>query len=248
MKYSLRHITTILATASCLAPFTAFAVEPMAATIKVSGGGVYDYVVIGESPKASDGFDNAYDTLAPGDNLNATYISSYFSHPEWGAAKTTFRGDIRTLAEKQEWALSFYSTLSSGTPLTVELQPGMNVLPQGLRLTIKDSGNTTSANLIDGHLTLTAPAPGITSQLIITAEQPPGAPTPPATPPTISSADGDVDGDGKTTIADAIKVLRMALHLNITTDTALQHGDMNGDGKLTVLDAMRLIRKAVGLH
>lgn len=67
------------------------------------------------------------------------------------------------------------------------------------------------------------------------------------TTPTIGP-DGDVDGDGKTTIADAIKVLRMALHLNITTDAALLHGDMNGDGKLTVVDAMKLIRRVVGLN
>jgi hypothetical protein len=60
--------------------------------------------------------------------------------------------------------------------------------------------------------------------------------------------DGDVDGDGKTTIADAIKVLRMALHLSDTTNVALLHGDMNGDGTLTVVDAMKLIRRVVGLN
>lgn len=245
MKNACKHITTILAAAACLCPLSALAVEPMAATIKVSGGGVYDYVVIGESPKATNGFDNAYDTLSPGDSLNSTYISAYFSHPEWGAVKSNFRGDIRTLAEKQEWNLSIASTLPAGTPLTVELQPGLNILPQGLQLTVSDTGNTTTATLTGGTYTLASPASGTATQLIITALQPAGAPTTP--PPVTTKADGDVDGDGKTAISDAIKVLRMVLGLDSTPASVLSHGDMDGNGELTIKDAVLLLRKSVGL-
>lgn len=247
MKNAFKHITTILATAACLFPLTALAVEPMAATVKVSGGGVYDYVVIGESPKATDGYDNAYDTLSPGDSLNSTYISTYFSHPEWAAVKKTFRGDIRTLAEKQEWSLSIASTLPVGTPLTVELQPGLNILPQGLQLTIKDIGNTTSANLIGGTYSLVSPASGTTTQLIITVLQPAGASTTPTTPPVTTKVDGDLDGDGQTTISDAIKVLRVSVGLETISTSALAHGDMDGDGELTIKDALMLLRRSVGL-
>jgi hypothetical protein len=246
MKNACKQITIILAAAACLSPLSALAMEPMAATIKISGGGVYDYVIIGESLKATDGFDNAYDTLSPGDSLNNVYINSYFSHPEWGAAKAAFRGDIRSLKEKQEWNLSIASTLPFGTPLTVELQAGLNVLPQGLQLSIRDSGNTTTANLIGGHLSLTSPGQGNTAQLIITAEQPAGAPVTP--PPVVTKADGDVDGDGHASINDAIKVLRMSLGLDISTNAAKVHGDMDGDGKLTIRDALMLIRKVVGLN
>ena len=68
--------------------------------------------------------------------------------------------------------------------------------------------------------------------------------TPPTTP---AGADGDIDKDGSITITDAIKVLRMALNLDITTADAITHGDMDSDGKLTVRDALQIIRKSVGL-
>lgn len=60
-------------------------------------------------------------------------------------------------------------------------------------------------------------------------------------------ADGDVDGDGKVSIADGIKVLRMALHLQSANVNEVQHGDMDGDGNLTIRDALLLIRKVVRL-
>lgn len=60
-------------------------------------------------------------------------------------------------------------------------------------------------------------------------------------------ADGDVDGDGRVTVADAIKVLRMALNLDPVTSSAMTRGDFDGDGKLTIRDVMRVVRKAIGL-
>jgi hypothetical protein len=243
MKRTIQNIAII---ATLLLPVAAFAFEPMAATIKISGAGIYDYILIGESPRATDGFDNAYDTMSPGDSLNTNYISSYISHPEWGAIKNNFRGDIRSIAETQEWTITIASSLPAGTPLNVELQTGLNILPQGLQLTIKDIGNTTSANLINGRLSISSPAPGATTQLIITAQQQATPPIDPP-PPVVTKADGDLDGDGQATIADAIKVLRMALNLDLTTTAAKTHGDMDNDGSLTVRDALQIIRKSVGL-
>ena len=77
--------------------------DPMTATIRVSSNSLYDYVVIGERPQATDGFDNAYDTISPG-NLNADmgqpFISVIIPHPEWKPAMREMRGDIRSPAEK----------------------------------------------------------------------------------------------------------------------------------------------------
>lgn len=68
------------------------------------------------------------------------------------------------------------------------------------------------------------------------------------TPPqTETAADGDLDGDGRITIADGIKVLRISVGLDASTTVAKTHGDMDGDGKLTVRDAILVIRKIVGL-
>jgi serine protease len=60
-------------------------------------------------------------------------------------------------------------------------------------------------------------------------------------------ADGDMNGDGKVTAADALLVLRMAVQLDPVTAYGLAHGDMNGDGKLTAADALLVLRKAVSL-
>jgi hypothetical protein len=115
-----------------------------------------------------------------------------------------------------------------------------------LQLTIKDIGNSTSANLINGRLSISSPAPGATTQLIITAQQQATPPIDPP-PPVVTKADGDLDGDGQATITDAIKVLRMALNLDLITAAAKTHGDMDNDGSLTVRDALQIIRKSVGL-
>lgn len=247
MKTAVLHSILTLAAIACLVPAAALAFEPMAATVRVSGGGVYDYVVIGESPKATDGFDNAYDTLAPSGSLNSTYISTYFNHTDWKAPKTTFRGDIRSMAEKQEWILNVVSTLPAGTPLKVELTPGLNVLPEKVALTITNPTTSITSDLKTGSLTLVAPAPGAILQLTLSVQQPKDITQTLITPPVEATVDGDVDGSGQTDVADAIKVLRMALGLERTTAEALTHGDINGDGKLTVQDALAILRKSVGL-
>jgi len=66
------------------------------------------------------------------------------------------------------------------------------------------------------------------------------------TPPqTASAADGDLDGDGSVTIADAIKVLRISVGMDASTTEAKSHGDMDGDGKLTIRDVIFLLRKSI---
>ena len=58
---------------------------------------------------------------------------------------------------------------------------------------------------------------------------------------------GDMDGDGEITVADALSVLRIAAKLVPETPDALAKGDMDGDGTLTVSDALRVLRIAAKL-
>jgi hypothetical protein len=147
--------------------------EPMTATIRVSNGSLYDYVVIGEHPKATDDFDNAYDTISPG-NLNAgmgePYISVIVLHPEWKPAMREMRGDIRSLAKKQEWQISIISSLAEGTPLVVALMSDQSSLQKAIKLTLKDDKNDIDLKI--GQYTIPAPGPGTKSRILIVAEQP----------------------------------------------------------------------------
>lgn len=58
---------------------------------------------------------------------------------------------------------------------------------------------------------------------------------------------GDLNGDGKVTIADATLSLKMAVGLNTPDAGAISAGDVNGDGKITIADTTLILRKAVGL-
>lgn len=151
----------------------ALGLEPLSVTVRFSSGALYDYVVLGEHPKATDGFDNAYDTISPG-NLNADmgepYISAVLPHPEWKPGRE-LRGDLRALAGRQRWQVSVSSSLAKGTPLSVALQPG-HPLPSGVKLTLKDPQSAQETDLRSGNATLPAPGPGASATLFISAEQP----------------------------------------------------------------------------
>ena len=66
---------------------------------------------------------------------------------------------------------------------------------------------------------------------------------------------GDIDGDGKVDIADALLSLQSAAGLIHLSDTEILRGDIGplvndipvGDGKIDIEDAILILRKAVGL-
>lgn len=66
---------------------------------------------------------------------------------------------------------------------------------------------------------------------------------------------GDVNGDGKIEVVDAMLALRIAVGLDPTTDNALLYGDVaplvdgrpNPDGRINAADAMLILRKALNL-
>jgi hypothetical protein len=68
-------------------------------------------------------------------------------------------------------------------------------------------------------------------------------------------ADGDIDGDGKVTITDALRAIRMVTKDITPTAQELAHGDIgpllngkpNPNGKIDLVDAILILRKAVGL-
>jgi len=164
-------MAVIFAATACLFPLSVSAFEPMSAKIKVSSGKLYDYVVIGEHAKATDGFDNAFDSISPSGNLNTAYINTYIAHPEWGEIKKNFKGDTRSISAVQEWTVSVASTLPAGTVLSVALKEGRNILPAGMKLTARDIGNTVSVDMATGTLQIPAPGPSATSMIVITARQ-----------------------------------------------------------------------------
>ena len=170
--YTLK-LTAAIITTLCLTSVAAFGFTPLTATIRVSSGNLYDYVVIGEHLKATDGFDNAYDTISPG-NLNASmgqpFISVIIPHPDWQPAARELRGDIRAVAKMQEWQLAISSSLPKGTPLTVAIQTEGTTLPHGVKLTIKDASKET--DLKADKYSILAAGPGETIRMIISVEQP----------------------------------------------------------------------------
>jgi hypothetical protein len=68
--------------------------------------------------------------------------------------------------------------------------------------------------------------------------------SPEPTPPVIL---GDVSGDQKINLADAILVLRFSLKQAVPTATQLSSADVDGDGRVTLADAMLVLRYALGL-
>lgn len=149
----------------------AMGLAPMTATLRVSSGKLYDYVVIGAHPKATDGFDNAYDIISPG-NLNADmgepYISVTAPHPEWKPARE-MRTDIRPPAPKKTWVLSIRSSLPKGTMLKVEIDPDQSRIPTSARLMLEDRKRQI---ILDGHTcSIPAPGPGKTDKLLLIVEQ-----------------------------------------------------------------------------
>ena len=65
---------------------------------------------------------------------------------------------------------------------------------------------------------------------------------------TISSCTpGDVNGDGKVTNADVIRLARSVIGLETLSDTQRSAADVTGDGKVTNADVIRLARFVIGL-
>ncbi len=105
-------------------------------TLKVSGGGTYDYCVAGVKDRATDRHDNAWDIPAPlgnpyvyGKADDPPYIYTYFPHTEteWDSVFDRFRQDIRSHDLPKEWTFEVVSNISG--KLTIEWPDLKNAIP-----------------------------------------------------------------------------------------------------------------------
>ncbi|MGN0151181.1 MAG: dockerin type I domain-containing protein [Wujia sp.] len=59
---------------------------------------------------------------------------------------------------------------------------------------------------------------------------------------------GDVNGDGKISVLDIVKIQRVLVGLDTPDDETKKACDINGDGKITVIDIVKLQRHIVGIE
>jgi hypothetical protein len=65
---------------------------------------------------------------------------------------------------------------------------------------------------------------------------------------TTSGNKGDLNGDGKISAADIVKLQRIIVGLDTQTSNTLAIGDLNGDGKISAADIVKIQRHIVGLE
>lgn len=65
---------------------------------------------------------------------------------------------------------------------------------------------------------------------------------------TTGTTKGDLNGDGKISALDIVKLQRIIVGLDANTSATLAVGDLNGDGKINTLDVVKIQRHIVGLE
>ena len=68
------------------------------------------------------------------------------------------------------------------------------------------------------------------------------------TTPSAGGKNGDLNGDGKITALDIVKLQRLIVGLDALNSDVLAIADINGDGKVTALDIVKIQRHIVGLE
>jgi len=121
--YKLLLIIVILSIFS----ISAYAGSDWKITLKVTGGGIYDYCIAGVKDGATDGRDNAWDIPSPPGSPYDTYIYIYFPHPEWSSVFDRFRQDIKTPDLPKEWIFEVSSNISG--ELTIQWPDLKNAIP-----------------------------------------------------------------------------------------------------------------------
>jgi len=121
-------------------------------TLKVSGGGLYDYCIAGVKDGATDGHDNAWDIPAPPGSMYSTYINVYFPHPEWNHVFERFRQDIRSPDLPEEWIFEVVSNISGN--LTIQWPDIRNSIPdkEAICVDIEGSGMETDMHTDSGFV------------------------------------------------------------------------------------------------
>lgn len=67
------------------------------------------------------------------------------------------------------------------------------------------------------------------------------------TTPTKTVIIGDVNGNGKIDLVDALLVVRHAMNISSLTEDQMTRADVNKDGNINLTDALLIIRTAMGI-
>ena len=135
--------------------------------IEVRADKIYDYVLIGMHRDATDGLDNAYDTLTPGPGMSDQYILMVVPHPEWQALKADFRTDFRAMKGHDTWKVLITTSLSDGTPLTMSIDQEQSKIPDGYSVTVEDMATGALQDLEQGAYVFPVKASGLAQQFMI---------------------------------------------------------------------------------
>ena len=145
--------------------------ENIQVAIEVRSGIVYDYILIGMNPDATDGKDNLYDTVSPGMGINDQYILMVVPHPEWNTVKTDFRTDFRSVKKSDTWEAVVTTNLPDGTPLTMSIDWEQTKLPASYAVVVEDLTTGATQALDQGGYLFPVKTSGIARQFRITVEK-----------------------------------------------------------------------------
>jgi hypothetical protein len=103
-------------------------------TLKVSGGGTYDYCIAGVKNGANDGRDNAWDIPARMSLNKTTYIYAYFPHERteegWeNSVFDKFRQDIKAPDLPKEWVFGVSCSNNISGEMTITWPDLKNAIP-----------------------------------------------------------------------------------------------------------------------
>ena len=188
----------------------------------------------------------------------------YASDPYWGekAAARIYYLSSEPLAEHRAMTIGilggshqnvkYYASASySASYVTVVRRAAVEDLPVIILDTVQDSsGNTwykvqSDVPIINGAADCYAEydydrdVAYIPASLVTTVINGTGNSTTPSDP-TQSYTKGDVNGDGRITPADYVKVKNYIMETSALTGEALEAADMNGDGQVTAADYVRI--------
>ncbi len=164
---------------SIIFPASAYSSSDWNITLKVSGGGTYDYCIAGVKDGATDGLDNAWDIPATSpEKLSGTYIYAYFPHTEWGHVFNKFRQDIKKSNLPKEWIFEVSSNIPG--ELTIQWPDLKNTIPdKDAVLVVKNTdGSKAEINMKTLSSFVFVNNVGYTRQFLIRIPQE----TPPVTP------------------------------------------------------------------
>lgn len=131
--------------ALCTLSVPAYSSSEWSMTLKVTGGGIYDYCIAGVKLGATDGLDNAWDIPAPPASPNDNYIYTYFPHSEWGAVFDKYRRDIKASDLPKEWIFEISSNIYG--ELTIQWPDIKNAIPDKQAVLVDVDGGGSETNM-----------------------------------------------------------------------------------------------------